>query len=406
MTAESVSEFRNRAHTWLSEHLVQWTAADDGADDGSDQEAVARVKEFQAALHDAGFAGISWPAEYGGQGLTVEYERAFADELAAFDPPARLLLVGLGMCGPTLLTLGTEKQKRRYVRPLVRGEEVWCQLFSEPGAGSDLAGLRSSARQDGDAWVITGQKVWTSHAKACDFGLALVRTDAGEPKHKGLTMFVVDMSQPGVTVRPLRQMTGSAEFNEVFLDDVRVPGTQVVGGIGGGWNAAIVMLMNERTSIGASSRKLSRVSAHDLAQLARKHGRDDDTEIRRTIADLYLRERALAGLGAGIQAKVRAGTDPGPAGSIAKVVKARLTKSAAELAFRIAGAEATAWLEASGEGLAEALSRSRAASLAGGTDDIQRTIIGERLIGLPREPAVDRGIPFRDLGKAGAGESW
>lgn len=392
---EPLSEFRRAAREWLARMVP--APERDVADYGADPAATQAAKEFQAALYDARYAGISWPVEYGGHGLPDEYERAFVDEAAAFDLPARrLFLVGIGMCGPTLLALGSEEQKRRYLPALIRGEQVWCQLFSEPGAGSDVASLQSTARAGEDGWVLSGQKVWTTHARAADYGLVVARTDPDLPKHDGLSMFVLDMKAPGITIRPLRQMTGDSDFNEVFFDDVRVPAENLVGRLGDGWRAARVMLMNERTSIGAAPDKLARLTHRFLAQLAAEQGLAADPAVRRRLADLYLRERALELLGARIRASTRAGVDPGPVGSVAKLVKAQLTKEAAEFAFALSGPGAAAW-DGADSVLADTLSRSRQASIAGGTDDIQRNIIGERLLGLPREPGVDRGVPFRDL---------
>ncbi len=212
---------------------------------------VAAAKAFQAHLAAAGLAGITWPLEYGGQGLPARFQRLFDREARAFQLPPRALEIGLGMCGPTILVHGTDAQKQTLIPPLLRGDHVWCELFSEPGAGSDLASVQTRARRDGDEWVVDGQKVWTSGAQHSDFAACLARTDPGRPKHEGITMLLVDMHLPGVTVAPLRQMTGDAQFNEVFLDGVRVPASSVLGEVHGGWRVARTMLAFERRALGA-----------------------------------------------------------------------------------------------------------------------------------------------------------
>ncbi|GLZ08157.1 acyl-CoA dehydrogenase [Actinomadura sp. NBRC 104412] len=386
---EELPAYQARARAWLTETTRRLSPpADRGdADYGSDPEATRRAKAYQRALADAGYAGISWPREYGGAGLDAVHERMFAAEVQRSGAGSeRLFMVGLGMCGPTLLALGDEEQKRRYLPPMLRGEEIWCQLFSEPGAGSDLAGLSTRARRDGDGWVLDGQKVWTSHARVCDFGLALARTDPDVPKHRGITMFIVDMNDPGVTVRPLRQITGESEFNEVFLDGVRVRDADIVGGLGGGWRAARTMLMNERSSIGMHAD--SRFDFARLTQLAARMGHGDDPVWRDRLADVYVRERGLYLLAERIRLQAAAGADPGPIGSIAKLRKAELTKIGGHYALRLAGPGAVAWTagdETAGL-VVDRFLRMQQSSIAGGTDDIQRNIIGERLLGLPRDP--------------------
>ncbi|MFV2173729.1 acyl-CoA dehydrogenase [Actinomadura sp. LOL_016] len=396
---EELPSYRQRARAWLTETTGRLSPpADRGdADYGSDPEATRQAKTYQCALSEAGYAGISWPSEYGGAGLDAAHERAFAAEVQRSGAGGeRLFMVGLGMCGPTLLTLADDDQKRRYLPPMLRGDEVWCQLFSEPGAGSDLAGLSTRARRDGDGWVLDGQKVWTTHARVCDFGLALARTDPDVPKHRGITMFIVDLTDPGVTVRPLRQMTGEAEFNEVFLDGVRVRDADIVGGLGGGWRAARVMLMNERGSIGFHAD--SRFDFARLTELAARTGHGDDPVWRDRLADVYVRERGLHLLSERIRIQAAAGSDPGPIGSIAKLRKAELTKTGGHYALRLAGPDAVAWAadDEAAPLVVDRFLRMQQSSIAGGTDDIQRNIIGERLLGLPRDPQPDRDRPFRE----------
>ncbi|GAA4616050.1 acyl-CoA dehydrogenase family protein [Saccharopolyspora hordei] len=386
--------FRAKAREFLARHAP-------GPMEGLDAAEQLRIaKRFQAAAYDAGLIGITWPAEYGGQGLTAAEQQAYDEEAAHHDLPTGVFMVGMGMCGPTLLDLGTHEQKARYVPPLLRGDEIWCQLFSEPGAGSDVASLQTRAVRDGDEWVVNGQKVWTSGAQFADFGALLARTDPDVPKHRGITMFIVDMHSPGVTVRPLRDMTGRAPFNEVYFDDVRLPADAVIGEVGGGWLAALTMLGHERVSIGGSVRRGSDPLAFDnLVDLARRRDRADDPVVRDRLAELYAHERALALFNTKLRQEAEAGASPGARGSIAKLAGAELLWRAVDTAGLIAGPALTSWEEgdAAAEEMAVAINGTPASSIAGGSNQVQRNIIGERLLGLPKEPQVDRDVPFREL---------
>ncbi|GAA2414627.1 acyl-CoA dehydrogenase family protein [Actinomadura vinacea] len=393
-----LDEYGRTARAWLEEH----------AGDLPREPGLAAAKAFMAALYDAGYSGITWPAEYGGQGLSAAEERAFQEAAREVTLPVGVFGIGLGMCGPTLLSIGTEEQKRRYVRPLLRGEEIWCQMFSEPGAGSDVASLQTRAVRDGDVWVVNGQKVWTTGARQADFGLLIARTDPDVPKHQGITMFVVDMHDPGVTVRPLRDMTGGAHFNEIFLDDVRIAADHVVGEVNGGWAAAVTTLLHERVSIGMGAARTERPASFAvLARAARARGLLDDPAVRDQLVDLYLRERAFDLFSARLSQEVKAGVEPGARGSIAKLLLAELTLAGPDVASEVLGTEAVAYdaeREAGGEAgdadggrIAAALSFAPGMALGGGTNEIMRNIIGDRVLGLPREPQVDRTVPFRDL---------
>jgi alkylation response protein AidB-like acyl-CoA dehydrogenase len=387
-------DFLARARTWLAENVPQTS------EEAPAEELLATAKRFQAALHDAGFAGITWPKEFGGQGLSAAEQQIFDDEAAAYDLPTGVFLIGLGMCGPTIADLGTTEQKARYLRPLLRGEKIWCQLFSEPGAGSDVAALQTRAVRDGGGWVVNGQKVWTSGAQWSDHGALLARTNPDQPKHKGLTMFLVDMHAPGVTVRPLRDMTGRAPFNEVYFDDVRLPADAVLGEVDAGWFAAVTMLGHERVSIGGSVRRRYDPLAYaNLAELARARNRLRDPLVRDGLAGLYTAERALSLFNARLRQEADAGTPPGARGSVAKLAGAQLLWQAVHVAGLIAGLDAAAWDPDSAEGdeLAVAINATPASSIAGGTNQVQRNIIGDRILGLPREPVADRDLPFRDL---------
>jgi alkylation response protein AidB-like acyl-CoA dehydrogenase len=389
-TRDGLGDYRDRVRAWLAGH------APSGA--GSDPLQVA--KEFQAALFDAGFAGITWPTEVGGQGLGPAHQQVFSEEAAELDLPTYPLTIGMGMCGPTLVDLGTPEQKQRYLPKLLRGEEVWCQLFSEPGAGSDVAGLQTRAVRTDEGWVLTGQKVWTTNAQWADFGAVLARTDPDKPKHAGITMFVIDMRAPGVTVRPLKDMSGKSPFNEVYFDDVLLPADAVLGEVNRGWQAAVTMLNHERVSIGASRPSRSNALGFDaVLELARREGATADPAQRERLAELYAHERALDLFNARMRQETQAGNPPGARGSVAKLAGALQLRRAIEVAGELGGADVVAWDpdDQLGADLAQGINSAPASSIAGGTNEVQHNIIGERILGLPKEPQVDRDQPFREL---------
>lgn len=385
---DSIEEFRSSVRSWLQDNAPRQDITSD----------IPAARAFQAALYDAGFVGINWPAEYGGAGLTDDHVQAFQEEARHYPLPSSPFGIGLGMCGPIIRELGTAEQQERYLRPLLRGDEIWCQLFSEPGAGSDVAGLQTMAVRDGDSWVINGQKVWTSRAHFADFGILLARTNREVPKHAGITMFIIDMQAPGVEVRPLVDMAGGSVFNEVFFDAVRIPLDSVVGTVDDGWNAAQLMLKFERLAIGGTPRsEQSPLSPENLARAAAK--RLDGDRFGAEITRLAIENRALQALGELMSQESEAGIPVGPRGSVSKLVKAELDRKSADLAIRIAGGAVAGWLEedTATAALVQAVNASPSSSIAGGTSEIQRNIISERVLELPRETAADRGVPFKDL---------
>ncbi len=403
LTPETDEAFRYRVRGFLDAHAHRRDDPEVRRPAGDDAALVEWATSYQAALYDAGLAGLTWPIAYGGQGLTTAHETIFNEEAGDLDLPSGVFSIGFGMCIPTLLAHGSEELKQRYVRPAARGEEIWCQLFSEPSAGSDVASLQTRAVRDGDEWIVDGQKVWTSGAQHCDFGILLARTDPEVPKHRGLTMFVLDMHAAGVAVRPLRQMNGASNFNEVFLDSVRIPGDQVVGEPGEGWRVAITTLMNERVSIGAgrsaatTPTPVEPVEAHlDTARRRRLQG---DPLAREGLADLLVQARVLDLVGLRVRAAASAGRVPGPEGSIAKLAGSLLAARAAQLGAALAGPEATLTrLHRGGSSpWAERVLSAPAASIAGGTSEVMRNILGERVLGLPKEPEVDRSVPFSQV---------
>ena len=359
---------------------------------------VARNKEWQQRLFAEGWAGITVPTEYGGRGGERWQERIFRQEQARFTVDTGLFAVSLGMVVPTILAHGTEEQKQRYVPPMLRGEEIWCQLFSEPGAGSDLAGLTTRAVRDGDEWVVNGQKVWNSGAHHADFGALIARTDSDVPKHRGITYFLVDMHSPGVDVRPLRQATGVAHFNEVFLTDVRIPHTNVLGPVDGGWGVAQTMLMNERNMIGSGGMG---IGFGDYLRMARELGVTDEPAIRQGLAACFVRTEVIKYLGARAQAAVRAGKQPGPETSVVKLNASLHSALNGDLGLQIQGAGGMlAGADAYRRGMFQQLFVGQwGMRLGGGTEQIQRNVIGERVLGLPGEPRPDKTLPFTDTAK-------
>ncbi len=401
LDSEEHARFRARVREFLAAHAQPKTAPPDD-EDRTEAEELAETKRFQAALADAGLAGITYPVDYGGQGLDKSYQEIYNAESAAFRLPVYPLAISHGMCLPVLDDYGTDEQRARHQARIIRADEIWCQMFSEPGAGSDVASLQMRAERDGDQWVLNGQKVWTSGAHYCDFGLCVARTDPTLPKHQGLSMFIVDLKAPGVEIRPLTQITGDSNFNEVFFTDVAIPANWLVGDLNQGWNVAIAMLMYERFALGAggvSGGGGSRVGAKRLGALARARGLGDDPVIRDRIADLYIRERLLGFTGMRIRAAAAAGEAPGPVASIAKLATALLGTQAANLAMAIVGASGQAWDadDEAGDDWARAVVGAPAMGIAGGTNEVQRNIVGERVLGLPKEPSVDRGVPFNEL---------
>ena len=355
-----------------------------------------RARRWQALKFDAGFARITWEPEFGGRNGTTMQQMIFGQEEARFDVPNAVYVIGLGMIAPTLRACGTEEQKQRYLTKLLRGEEIWSQLFSEPGAGSDVASLSMTAVRDGDEFLINGQKVWTSGAQYSDYGEIICRTNPDAEKHKGITAFIVDMRAPGVTIKPLKQMNGGASFNEVFFDDVRVPADHVLGGVNEGWTVAITTLMNERVAIGSGGGGGPRGSVHDLIDLARRRGVSSDPLVRQRLADLYTKSRiqkfsSMRTLTAALKGQV-----PGPEGSIGKLFGGRMMTEMGELAIDLVGAGAVARADDDYR-WHQTLLGAPAAHIAGGSDEVMKNIIGERVLGLPGEPRVDKGVPWRDV---------
>ncbi|MBS1847837.1 MAG: acyl-CoA dehydrogenase family protein [Actinobacteria bacterium] len=364
----------------------------------SDADYASRCASWQRSLWDAGWAGIAWPKVFGGRGGRPMEASIFAQEQGRFGVSTGIFAVSHGMVGPTLMRHGTPEQQQRYLPAMLRGDDIWCQLFSEPEAGSDLAGLRTRAVHDTatDEWVVTGQKVWTSQAGESSMGILLARTDPNVPKHQGITYFLLDMSTPGIEIRPLRQMTGHSHFSEVFFDEVRVPAAQIVGGVGNGWKVAVTTLSNERAAISGSERGKELGLVLDLV---RSTGSVDDPVVRQRVADCHTRHMILTFLSYRMQTALSQGKPLGAEASVMKLFYAEHLKRLADLAVAVEGpAGMLVGDDAPSQGLWQ--NRMLAAlsiKIAGGSNEIQHNVIAERVLGLPRETQVDRDVPFREL---------
>jgi alkylation response protein AidB-like acyl-CoA dehydrogenase len=386
--------FREEVRSWLKTNIPRdWSTRVMASADVPRPEAYELMRTWQRTLYDAGFIGLTWPKEYGGRSLTFLEEMILHEEMALAKAPPILNILGVGMAGLTIIAYGTEEQKQRYPAKILSCEEIWCQGYSEPNAGSDLASLQTRAVKDGEYWVINGQKVWTSLAHIADFMMLLARTDPDAPKHKGITYFLLDMKLPGVTVKPLRQMTGDAEFNEVFFDNVRVHESQVLGGVNNGWAVGMTTLMYERLALGFGLQVRLRIALDGLIELARrmeKHGRVivKDPVMRQKIAQLWIDTECLKYTGARAVTKLLRGEIPGPEASTGKMGWVETHQRLQELAMEIEGpysqlVRGSDWAVEGGLWQYTFL-RSRANSIEGGTTEIQKNIIGERLLGLPK----------------------
>lgn len=403
----SEAAFREEARAWLAANVPDRSDERGGESlvfvDVDDTESVTRGKVWLKTLHDGGWAGLSWPKAYGGRECTLMERIIWGQESGKAGAPSSINTVGEGMAGPTIISHGSEEQKGRYLEPLLKGEEIWCQLFSEPDAGSDVSAVKTRADRDGDEWIVNGQKIWTSGAHYSDWGVLICRTNWDVPKHAGITYFIVDMHAPGVEIRPLRQMTGGASFNEVFFTDVRIPDSLRMGAVDGGWQIAVTTLMNERMSIGTGSASggfgleelLARMREPDSS--GRRSG--DNALIRQLAMQLYIESKILQFTGYRAISKLAQGGIPGPEGSSGKLLLSTLTKHASELMAATMGMDLTLMGDSAKDGgnAASLFLFMPALPIAGGTDEVQKNIVGERVLGLPREPRADKDVPFKDI---------
>lgn len=395
--------YRSKAHAFLAQHLTPRSNDHETLQKKlSDKEYMKAAKAYQNAKALNGFAGITWPKDQGGQGLTPIFSVIFGQEEAKFDAPAAPFTIGLGMCVPTVIAFATSEQKERHVGPALRGEEIWCQLFSEPSAGSDVAGLKTKAVRDGDDWIINGQKVWTSGAHYSDWGIVLVRTNPDKAKHKGLSMFFIDMKSLGIEIRPIHQMSGGSNFNEVYFTDVRIPDAQMLGGEGNGWSVALVTLMNERLAVGGSpgpdykeildwARTVPGIEGGALVH---------DNSFRQKLADWAVRAEGYKLAKFRTMTALSKGETPGPESSIGKIITANLlqdiTNNAIESMdhFGIVTDSDHAPMDGVFQ---QSFMWAAGLRIAGGTDEILKNIIAERILGLPGDVRVDKDVAFKDL---------
>ncbi|HEY5261255.1 MAG TPA: acyl-CoA dehydrogenase family protein [Solirubrobacteraceae bacterium] len=377
--SERETAFREKLRGWLAENRP----AEEPSEGGEDAHYAWR-RDWQRRLYDAGWAAPAWPAEYGGRGASLTESAIYFEELGRARVPLPANVLGLLLGGPTLMVWGTDRQKERYLAPILSAEEIWCQGFSEPDAGSDLASLKTRAVKDGEDWVVTGQKVWTSAAQYSKWCMLVARTDGDVPKHKGLTYFLMDMEQDAVQVRPLRQITGEAEFNELFIEQARIPAENVVGGEGNGWKVALTTLMNERAGLGFALQVRLRQLLDDTIAVARERGLLENALYADALAELHIRCESIRLLAWKGLTDIERYGQPGPEGSLVKWLwsdpNQRLTQLAAEIVGPAALTAGTSW--------SYELLRARGNTIEGGTTEVLKNIVAERVLGLPRLKAV------------------
>jgi alkylation response protein AidB-like acyl-CoA dehydrogenase len=392
------AEFRQTCKKWLEENAEPKTAYDKEKS-FANIDNLESAKNWQKKKYDAGWAMLHWPKEYGGIAASAIERIIWAEEESKFDVPKGIFEIGLGMCGPVMMEYATEEQKSRYLPSMAEGNEIWCQLFSEPSAGSDVAGLRSKAVQNGDEWVINGQKVWTSGAHFSDYGILVVRHDPNLDKHKGMTFFFVDMKSPGIEIKPIKQITGGSSFNEVYFTDVVIPDSQRLGAIGDGWKVAITTLMNERLAVGDAD-------GADVEEAFKWAKTQDDSgealinnrAARESIADWYCEANGLKNTKLRTMSALSKGQTPGPEASITKIVSANKLQDignfgidSLDMAGMLKPEDSDvlkfqgAWLGAPG------------LRIAGGTDEILKNVIAERVLGLPQDIRADKNVAFKDI---------
>ncbi len=406
-TGEGIDAFRLRAREWLAGAMPRLPEGADNRQMLQDDEMGEEARRLQRLLFDNGFAGICFPAEYGGLGLPPEYQRAFTQESLPYRMPTLFNVPTLSILAPTLLDFGTEEQKKRHLPAILRGDELWVQFLSEPSGGSDLAGLVTQATRDGDVFVLSGSKIWSSGAFRSDYAMCLARTDPHVPKHQGLTMFILKIHQPGIEVQRISMVSGMAEFCQEFFDDVAIPAENVIGQVNDGWTVASRLLYHERDAVGGGSPYVSGVAVGggerggqrtDLAELARATGQADDPLVRQLVAEARVNERVQQQLTERVTLGIRTGALPAPAGALPRLIAATNGERRFDIGLEVAGAGAGAWVDGDPAGLWGKLYLIRQEnSLGGGSNEMQRNIISERVLGMPREYAADRGRPFDEV---------
>jgi alkylation response protein AidB-like acyl-CoA dehydrogenase len=377
--SDKETAFRDELRSWLAENPAEAEPVDGGEDAKNEWR-----KNWQRRLYDAGWAAPAWPLDYGGRGATLTESAIYYEEIGRARVPLAANTLGILLGGPTLMVWGTDEQKERYLAPILSAEEIWCQGFSEPDAGSDLASLKTRAVKNGDDWVVTGQKVWTSGAQYAKWCMLVARTDSEVPKHKGLTYFLMDMEQDAVQVRPLRQITGEAEFNELFIEEARIPDANVVGGVGNGWNVALTTLMNERAGLGFALQIRLRQLLDDVIAEAARRGLLEDPLYADALAELHVRCESIRLLAWKGLSDVERYGQPGPEGSLVKWLWSDTNQRLTQLAVDVIGADALTL----GESWSYELLRARGNTIEGGTTEVLKNIVAERVLGLPRLKAA------------------
>jgi alkylation response protein AidB-like acyl-CoA dehydrogenase len=402
-----LDDFRLRARAWLEATMPRLPAGTDNRQLLQQDEMGTETRRLQRLLFDGGFAGLCFPVEYGGQGLTRAHQQVFTEESLPFRMPTLFNVPTLSILAPTLLDFGTEEQKKRHLPAIRRGDELWVQFLSEPSGGSDLAGLVTQATRDGDVFVMSGSKIWSSGAFRSDYAMCLARTDPHVPKHQGLTMFIVKIHQPGIEVQRITMVNGIAEFCQEFFDDVAIPAENVIGQVNDGWTVASRLLYHERDAVGGGSPYVSGLATghsgqgglrSDLADLARSTGTDHDPLVRQLVAEARVNERVQSQLTERVTLGIRSGALPGPAGALSRLFAATTNERLHDIGLEIAGPAAGAWTGDDPAGRWGEIYLSRQSnSLGGGSNEMQRNIISERVLGMPREYAADRDRPFDEV---------
>ena len=392
------AQFREEVSTWLNNNAEKKLHARDSYKTVPDGSALDDAKNWQEKLYDAGWACLHWPKDYGGRDASPMERVIWGQEMSKYKVPGGYFDIGQGMAGPVLMLYASEEQKQRYLPPMAKGEEIWCQLFSEPGAGSDLAGIKTKAVLDGDTWTINGQKVWTSGAQYSDYGILVTRSDFSAPKHKGLTYFFLDMKSPGVEVRPIKQITGGEGFNEVYFTDVKIPDSQRLGEVGDGWKVSLTTLMNERLAVGDASG----VDFQEIFDLSKEQDFNGDQAIkngsvREKLADWYCEHSGLKYTKMRNISALSQGSTPGPEASITKIVSANKLQDIANFGMDLLDSSSIVKGDDTSSLFQGSLLGAPLMRIAGGTDEVLKNIIAEQVLGMPQDVRVDKNIPFNEI---------
>ena len=395
------ANFRKEAFEWLKDNAELKEGPKDGWRAASEEEGLKQVKVWQKKLHDGGWACLHWPKTFGGRESSPIERVIWGQEVSKFKVPGGYLEIGQGMAGPVMMMYATEDQKERYLPPMSTGEEIWCQLFSEPAAGSDVAGIKTKAELDGDTWTVNGQKVWTSGAHFSDYGILVTRSDPSAPKHKGLTFFFVDMKSPGIEVKPIKQISGGANFNEVYFTDVKIPDGQRLGAVGDGWKVSLTTLMNERLAVGDASGPDFQ-EAFSLARGQDLNGKlaIENDSVRDKLADWYCQQSGLKFAKYRNISALSRGETPGPQSSITKIVSGNKLQEIAN--FGMDMLDSAGILRTDEEGAEQSMYQygfygAAGIRIAGGTDEILKNIISEQVLGMPQDMRADKGLPFNEI---------